>query len=301
MDIIQKIKDLKMRKNAVILAHCYQNIEIDEVADYVGDSLGLSQLAAKTNADIIVFAGVFFMAQTAKILSPDKKVLLPNMASGCNMADMIDEEQIIEFKEKNPNVPVVCYVNSTAEVKAHADICCTSSNAVEVVRSLNVPKVLFVPDAYLGSWVAKNLPDIEIVCYPGFCPTHLRITKEHIEELKKQYPRAKVLIHPECHQEVVALADFVGSTTQIMSYCKNSDAGAFIIGTEMGVVERLERDYPDKTFILACPKAFCHNMKLHTLGDILNSLENEVNEITLSEDLRLKALVPIEKMIAISQ
>lgn len=296
MNIIDKIKELKMRKNAIILAHCYQNIEIDEVADYVGDSLGLSNLAAKCDADIIVFAGVYFMAQTAKILSPQKKVLLPRLESGCNMADMIDEKQMIEFKQKHPDVPVVCYVNSTAEVKAHADVCCTSSNAVEVVKSLNAPRVLFVPDAYLGSWVQKNLPNVEVIVYPGFCPTHLRITTKDIEDLKIQYPNAKVLVHPECHQDVTRLADFVGSTTQIMSYCAKNEAETFIIATEKGVVERLNRDYSDKTFILASEQAYCHNMKWHTLEDILYSLENEINEIKIDETLREKALAPIEKM-----
>ena len=170
-EIVEKINKLKKEKNAVILAHCYQNPEIDLVADYVGDSLGLSKLASKTNADIIVFAGVYFMAETAKILSPDKKVLLPNKKSGCNMADMIDLRMVREFRAKYPNIPLVCYVNSTAEVKAECDVCCTSANAIEVVRSMNVEKVLFAPDCYLGSWVQKNLPNVEVISYPGYCPT----------------------------------------------------------------------------------------------------------------------------------
>jgi quinolinate synthase len=296
-NLITKIKELKKRKNAVVLAHCYQNMEIDLVADYVGDSLGLSQLAAKTDAEIIVFAGVFFMAQTAKILSPNKKVLLPKLESGCQMADMIDEKQLVEFKAKHPDAPVVCYVNSTAEVKAHADVCCTSSNAVDAVRNLGADKILFVPDAYLGSWVQKSLPEVEVVCYPGFCPTHLMITTADIEARKLEMPGAKVVIHPECHQSVVARADFVGSTTQIMEYCKAGEAREFIIGTEIGVVERLTRDCPEKKFTVATEKAYCHNMKWHGLEDILRALEDETHEITLDEALREKAFAPIQKML----
>ena len=223
-ELVQKIIKLKKEKNAVILAHCYQNIEIDEVADYVGDSLYLSQMAAKTDADIIVFAGVYFMAETAKILSPNKKVLLPSLKAGCLMADMINLEQIREFKAKHPNIPVVCYVNSTAEVKSEADVCCTSSNAVNVVKTLNVKDVLFVPDTYLGNFVKSKLNgEVNIIAYPGYCPTHLRITPKDVLEMKAKYPDAKVLAHPECHSEVVKLADFVGSTTAIMNQAKKSN------------------------------------------------------------------------------
>ena len=278
-EIIEKIQKLKKEKNAIVLAHCYQNVEIDEVADFVGDSLYLSQQAAKTDADIIVFAGVYFMAETAKILSPDKKVLLPRLEAGCQMADMINLQQIREFKSKHPNIPVVCYVNSTAEVKSESDICCTSANAVKVVKSMNVPKVLFVPDTYLGTYVGEQLKDVEVITYPGYCPTHLRIRPEDILERKKQYPDAEVLVHPECHKEVVKLADFVGSTTGIMKRAKESSAKTFIIVTELGVVERLERDFPDKKFVLVSPKAVCANMKWIHLEDILNSLEAEQHEI----------------------
>ncbi len=299
-DLIEKINKLKKEKNAVVLAHCYQNVEIDEVADFVGDSLYLSQQAAKTDADIIVFAGVYFMAETAKILSPNKKVLLPRLESGCLMADMINLEQIKEFKAQNPGIPVVCYVNSTAEVKSESDICCTSSNAIKVVKSLNTDKVLFVPDTYLGSYVASQLDGVEVITYPGYCPTHLRILPEDIINLKKQYPEAEVLAHPECHKEVVKLADFVGSTTAIMNRAKESDAKTFIIVTELGVVERLERDYKDKKFVLVSPKAVCSNMKWHYLEDILNSLENEQFEINVDEELAKRAYQPIERMVNIN-
>lgn len=299
-ELVEKINKLKKEKNAIILAHCYQNLEIDLVADYVGDSLGLSRIAAKTDAEIIVFAGVYFMAQTAKILSPNKTVLLPNMKSGCQMADMVSVQQVREFKAKYPNIPVVCYVNSTAEVKTECDICCTSANAIKIVKSLNAKKVLFIPDAYLADWVGKNCPEVEIIAYPGYCPTHLKITPNDILELKKQYPDAVVLIHPECHGEVIKLADFVGSTTQIMNYCKDSSKQTFIIGTEVGVLERLERDYQNKKFISANKRVVCPNMKYNSLEDILYVLEHgkgSENEILVDEAIRQKAILPIEKMI----
>lgn len=299
-EIIEKIQKLKKEKNAIVLAHCYQNVEVDEVADFVGDSLYLSQQAAKTDADIIVFAGVYFMAETAKILSPDKKVLLPRLEAGCQMADMINLQQIREFKSKHPNIPVVCYVNSTAEVKSESDICCTSANAVKVVKSMNVPKVLFVPDTYLGTYVGEQLKDVEVITYPGYCPTHLRIRPEDILEQKKVYPDAEVLVHPECHKEVVKLADFVGSTTGIMKRAKESSAKTFIIVTELGVVERLEGDFPDKKFVLVSPKAVCANMKWIHLKDILNSLEAEQHEIDVDPELAKKAYAPIEKMVSIN-
>lgn len=299
-EIIEKIQKLKKEKNAIVLAHCYQNVEVDEVADFVGDSLYLSQQAAKTDADIIVFAGVYFMAETAKILSPDKKVLLPRLEAGCQMADMINLQQIREFKSKHPNIPVVCYVNSTAEVKSESDICCTSANAVKVVKSMNVPKVLFVPDTYLGTYVGEQLKDVEVITYPGYCPTHLRIRPEDILEQKKVYPDAEVLVHPECHKEVVKLADFVGSTTGIMKRAKESSAKTFIIVTELGVVERLERDFPDKKFVLVSPKAVCANMKWIHLEDILNSLEAEQHEIDVDPELAKRAYAPIEKMVSIN-
>lgn len=299
-EIIEKIQKLKKEKNAIVLAHCYQNVEIDEVADFVGDSLYLSQQAAKTDADIIVFAGVYFMAETAKILSPDKKVLLPRLEAGCQMADMINLQQIREFKSKHPNIPVVCYVNSTAEVKSESDICCTSANAVKVVKSMNVPRVLFVPDTYLGTYVGEQLKDVEVITYPGYCPTHLRIRPEDILEQKKVYPDAEVLVHPECHKEVVKLADFVGSTTGIMKRAKESSAKTFIIVTELGVVERLERDLPDKKFVLVSPKAVCANMKWIHLEDILNSLEAEQHEIDVDPELAKRAYAPIEKMVGIN-
>lgn len=298
--ITNKINELKKEKNAVILAHCYQRAEIDEVADFVGDSLQLSRLAADTDANIIIFAGVYFMAETAKILSPDKKVLLPRIEAGCRMADMVDLEQIREFKALYPETPLVCYVNSSAEVKSEADICCTSANAVQVVKSLNTDRVLFAPDKYLGTYVANQLPDVEIITYPGYCPTHIAITVEDVEKMKSEYPAAKVLAHPECNQNVTALADFVGSTTAIMKYAKESDSRDFIIVTEQGVVDRLSRDYKDKNFYLVSQRAICPNMKLNTLHDIYDVLQNENNEVFVDEKIAEGARKSIEKMISVN-
>lgn len=300
-ELVEKIKKLKKEKNAVILAHCYQNVEIDEVADYVGDSLYLSQRANETNADIIVFAGVYFMAQTAKLLSPDKKVLLPRMESGCRMADMIDLEQVKEFKSLHPNIPVICYINSTAEVKSECDMCCTSSNAVKVVESMGAKEILFLPDTYLGKWVEAKLGNIKITTYPGFCPTHLQIKPKDILEAREKYPNAKVLAHPECHQEVVKLADYVGSTTGIMKYAIESDNKQFIIATEKGVVDRLKRDYPDKEFILIKDNIICPNMKWHTLQDIYDALEKEQHEITVDAEVAKKAVNCINRMLEVSK
>lgn len=296
--MIEEILKLKKEKNAVILAHCYQNVEIDEVADFVGDSLYLSRQAAKTDADIIVFAGVYFMAETAKILSPDKKVLLPRLESGCQMADMINLTQLKEFKLKHPDIPVVCYINSTAEVKSECDICCTSSNAVKIVESLEAKEVLFTPDTYLGKWVESRLTGIKVITFPGYCPTHLRITVEDILMQKNQYPDALVLAHPECHRSVAEAADYVGSTTGIMKFAKKSAVKAFIIATELGVTERLERDCPDKKFIPASPAAICHNMKWHHLEDIYNALKYEQHEIEVNSEIAAKAAICINRMLA---
>lgn len=300
-ELIQKINKLKKDKNAVILAHCYQNVEIDEVADFVGDSLYLSQMAAKTDADIILFAGVYFMAQTAKILCPNKKVLLPRLESGCRMADMISLNQLREFKSKYPNIPSVCYINSTAEVKSECDICCTSSNALKIVKSLNAKEILFLPDTYLGKWVEKQLGNVNVITYPGFCPTHLQIRPQDIDEARRKYPDALILAHPECHMTVSEKADFVGSTTAIMNFAAKSDKKQFVIATEKGVVDRLRRDYPEKEFILIKDNIICPNMKWHNLIDIYNSLENEEHEIQVDEEIASKALKCIDRMLDVSK
>ena len=300
-NIIEKINTLKKQKKAVILAHCYQPVEIDEVADYVGDSLSLSQIASKTDAEIIIFAGVYFMAQTAKWLSPNKKVLLPQIEAGCRMADMLSYRQLLEFKSKHPSIPLVCYVNSTAEVKAECDICCTSSNAVQIVKSLGVSKVSFVPDTYLGKWVEKQLGNVEVITYPGFCPTHLQIRPVDIENARKKYPDAVILAHPECHMSVSSIADYVGSTTGIMKYVKDSKKKSFVIATEQGVVDRLKRDYPNKNIIPIKNNIVCPNMKMTSLDDILYVLETEENEIFVKKDIAQKAVKCLDAMLEVSK
>ena len=300
-ELIENINRLKREKNAIILAHCYQNIEVDEVADYVGDSLYLSKRANETDADIIVFAGVYFMAQTAKLLSPDKKVLLPRLESGCRMADMINLEQIREFKAQHPDIPAVCYINSTAEVKSECEMCVTSSNAIRTVKSMGEKEILFLPDTYLGKWVESQLDGVKVITYPGFCPTHLMIKPEDIIKAREEYPNAKILAHPECHQEVTKLADYVGSTTGIMKYAIESDEKQFVIATEKGVVERLKRDYPEKEFILIKENVICPNMKWHTLQDIYNALDKEQFEITVDDDIAQKAVRCINRMLDLSK
>lgn len=299
--LVETINKLKKEKNAVILAHCYQPVEIDLVADYVGDSLYLSQVAAKTDADMIIFAGVYFMAQTAKLLSPDKKVILPQIDAGCHMADMINYKQLLDFKAKNPGIPTVCYVNSTAEVKSECDLCCTSSNAVDVVKSLNAERVLFLPDMYLGKWVEKQLGNVEVITYPGFCPTHLQIRPADIEAARKEHPEALVLVHPECHMSVSEMADYVGSTTGIMNFAKNSDNKSFIIVTEQGVVDRLKRDMPEKEFVPVKVNIVCPSMKMTTLDDILKVLQNESNEIFVDGNVAQKAVKCIDRMLEVSK
>ncbi len=299
IDLIEKINKLKKEKNAIILAHCYQNIEVDEVADYVGDSLYLSRVATNNDAKIIIFAGVYFMAETAKILSPNKKVILPRIEAGCLMADMITADKLKEFKAKYPNLPVVCYINSTAGVKAESDICCTSANAVKVLESLDSDKVLFVPDKGLGSYIDSKIEDKQVICYEGFCPIHWEVTSKEVEEKKNKYPDALTLVHPESCPEVIKLADFVGSTTAIMKYAKESNNKQFIIVTEKGVVDRLQRDYPKKEFIWVSEKAYCENMKKIKLEDILKSLETEQPEINVDEYVARKAFNCIDRMLSI--
>ena len=241
------------------------------------------------------------MAQTAKIISPEKKVLLPNLNAGCLMADMLNLHQMIDFKKSHPNIPIVCYINSTAEVKAECDICCTSSNALEIVKSLNASEVLFVPDANLGKWVESKLENVNVITYQGNCPVHHNVTVETVQQARKKYPQAKILIHPECQPSVSKLGDYVGSTSGIIDYVKNSSHDQFVIVTEKGVVDRLKRDYPNKTFILISENMVCESMKLTTLEEILQCLENETNEITMDENVRIHSKNCIERMLKVSK
>ena len=296
--LVDKILKLKKEKNAVFLVHNYQRGEVQDIADYIGDSLGLSQRAAETAADVIVFCGVHFMAETAAIICPDKTVLLPDINSGCPMADMITAEQLRQRKKELPSATVVCYVNSTAEVKAESDICCTSANAVKVVESLDAGEILFVPDQYLGHYVSTRTGR-EMHYWPGYCPTHVRITTEDILERKKEHPQAKVLIHPECRPEVIELADEVFSTGGMIRYARESDTTEMIVGTEFGIIHRLEKENPGKKFIRVSNKAICPNMKLITLEKVLWALEDMKHQITVPEEIRVKARFAVDRMLEI--
>ena len=271
-----------------------------DIADFIGDSLDLSQRAAKTDARVIVFCGVHFMAETASLLCPDKIVLLPDEHAGCPMADMVTAEALRDKKSASPEASVVCYVNTTAEVKAECDICCTSSNALKVVATLpgNKP-ILFVPDKYLGSYVSK-VSGREMLLWPGYCPTHQRILAKDILSLKEQYPKAKVLVHPECRSEVIALADEVLSTGGIIKFVKESKEESFIIGTEIGIMYRLKKENPDKRFIPVSEQAVCPNMKLITLEKILWSLEEMTFQVTVPDAMRDKAQEAVRKMLQLS-
>jgi quinolinate synthase len=297
-DIIQEIQRLKKQKNAVILVHNYQRPEVQDIADFSGDSLELSQMAAKTTADVIVFCGVHFMAETAYIINPKRTVLLPEIEAGCPMADMITAEQLIAKKKEFPGVTVVCYVNSTAAVKAESDICCTSGNAVKVVQSLGDKEILFVPDQYLGQWVAEQTRH-EMHLWPGYCPTHMRILPGDILRLKKEHPGYIAMVHPECRPEAKSVADAVLSTGQMIKFVKESKAPGFIIGTETGIIYRLQKDNPYKQFIPVNDKAVCPNMKAITLEKVLWSLQDDKYKITIPEAIRVRALTSVQRMLAI--
>ncbi len=294
----ERIKKLKQEKNAVILVHNYQLPEVQNIGDFVGDSLELSQKAAGTDADVIVFCGVHFMAETASILSPQKTVLLPDAKSGCPMADMITAEQLRQKKKELPNATVVTYVNSSAEVKAESGYCCTSSNGVKVVSSLENNEILFVPDQYLGDYIAKKTGK-KMTLWPGYCPTHVRILPEDIVRQKQKYPEAKVVVHPECRPEVIALADEALSTSGIIRYAAREDVRELIVGTEVEILHRLRKENPGKTFIPASEKAICPNMKRITLEKILNSLETMNPQIKVPEDIRVRAKAAVDRMLAI--
>lgn len=294
----QQIRDLLRERNAVLLAHNYMRDEVQEIADMTGDSLGLSIEAAKTKADVIVFCGVHFMAESAAILSPGKKVLLPRLDAGCPMADMVTVPELNAFKALHPGVPVVTYVNSTAAVKAVSDICCTSANAVKVVNSLSNREIIFAPDRNLGKFIAAR-SDKTFYFWEGFCPTHERLKPEAVTALKIQYPDALFVCHPECNPAVVALADHACSTTGMYDWCAKSPAQKFIIGTEAGILYKLRQENPDKEFILASPALFCPNMKLTSLEDIRDALVTMNPVISVPEDVRIPAKQALDRMLAI--
>ncbi len=298
-NIADKIIKLKQKKNAVILAHNYQIGEVQDIADFVGDSLQLSIEASKVKNSIIVFCGVHFMAETAKILNPGKMVLLPDKNAGCPMADMITANQLKELKQAHPGAVVICYVNSTAAVKALSDICCTSSNAVRVVESVPAGKeIIFVPDKYLGSYV-QSRTGRKMIFWNGYCPTHIRINAKNIIALKKKHLDSEVIVHPENTPEVIEVADRVESTGGMLRYVKESSKNTFIIGTEIGIIHRLKKENPGKQLIPAFDKALCPNMKLTTLEKILWSLEEEQAKIVVPADIARKAISAIDRMIAL--
>jgi quinolinate synthase len=295
--LIEEIQHLKKAKNAIILAHNYQLGEIQDIADFVGDSLELSQKAAQTDAAVIVFCGVDFMAETASILCPDKTVLLPDLHAGCPMANMVTAEGLRKKKEDHPEATVVCYVNSTAEVKAESDVCCTSSNAVKIVDNLpEEQRILFVPDQYLGHFVSTRTGR-EMILWPGFCPTHARIRSQDIIRLKLEYPQAKVVVHPECRPEVTDLADDVLSTGGICRFARDTAAVDIIVGTEIGILHRLRKENPDKRFIHASEQAVCPRMKLITLENVLWSLQEMTPEVKVPEEIRLRAKSAVDRML----
>ncbi|MBE6816270.1 MAG: quinolinate synthase NadA [Ruminococcaceae bacterium] len=297
-DIQQEILKLKKENDICILAHCYQTPEILEVADFVGDSFALAVEAAKVENKTVIMCGVRFMAETVKILSPDKKVILSNAAAGCPMAEQMDREIIQQVKEQYPDYTVVAYVNTTSELKTVCDVCVTSSSALKICRQIDNDKILFIPDQNLGAWIAKQLPEKEFKLLHGCCPTHAKMTAEDVRKAKAAHPNALFLVHPECREEVVEQADYVGSTTGIMNFAKQSDAKEFIIGTENAIVTHLQNECPNKRFYPLSIDLLCHNMKATTLGDVLACCRGIGGEvIELDEEIRLGAKRCIDKMI----
>ena len=295
--LLDKIQELKKSRNAVFLVHNYQLGEIQDIADFVGDSLELSQKAAGTDADVILFCGVHFMAETAVITCPDKIVLLPDLHAGCPMANMITPSGLKEKKKEHKGATVVCYVNTPAAVKAESDICCTSANAVQIVENIPADKeIIFVPDQYLGSHVAAQTGR-QMILWPGYCPTHVRIQPGDITRLKTEYPEAKVLVHPECRPEVTALGDAVLSTGGIIRFARESEAKEIIVATEIGILHRLRKENPGKRFIPASEQAVCPRMKLITLETVLWSLENMTHQVKVSESIRLRASAAVDRML----
>jgi len=299
MDYKSEILRLKEERNAFIVAHYYQDGDIQDIADRIGDSFDLSRYCATTDKDVIVFCGVHFMAESAKILSPHKTVLLPAIDAGCPMADMAGVDALRKLKEKHPDAAVVSYVNTTAAIKAESDICCTSTIAVKVVRSLPHKKIIFLPDRNLGDYVAKQVPEKEFVLWPGFCPTHNALSPMHVNEARVEHPEAVFAVHPEAPPEVVAMADFVGSTKQIIDFCSESKSKEFIIGTEEGILHQLHKRNPDKQFFMLKYGFVCKNMKRTSLEVLYDSLNEMKHKIELSDDIIKKASKSLERMLEI--
>jgi len=299
--LVRKILDLKKKRNALIVAHNYQRDEVQELADITGDSYALACNVKKAPQKTVVFCGVKFMAESAHILSPEKTILLPVEEAGCPLADMVTVEKLRGQKAKYPDAAVVCYVNSPAMVKAQSDICCTSSNAVKVVNFLKEKQIIFVPDKNLARFVAKRTPEKEIIVWDGYCTVHMRLTKEEVVKTKELYPSAEFIAHPECREEVLSQADYVGSTAGMVKYVLESKKKQFIVGTEMGIIHRLKRDNPEKTFFVPTEQFICANMKLTTLGWIARSLEKMVYKIEVPENVARGARKALEQMLEASK
>lgn len=300
--IQERILRLKQEKNACILAHCYQTHDILEVADYVGDSFGLAQNASKTDCNTVIMCGVRFMAEMVKILSPEKRVLLPKAEAGCPMAEQLDPEMLRQLQAAYPDYTTVAYINTTAELKTLCDVCVTSSSAVKIIRNMDAEKILFIPDCNLGDYISKQVPEKQFQLIHGGCPTHVRMTRDDVLRARAAHPNALLLVHPECRPQVTEMADFVGSTTEIMHYAENSDAREFIIGTENSIVQHLGISHPEKLFYALSKDCVCHNMKVTTIADVLHCLEDtDGEEILLEESVRLRAKKSIDEMIRLGK
>lgn len=297
-ELKEQLKVLKKERNAIILAHYYQRDEIQEVADFRGDSFLLAQKAAETDAEVIVFCGVHFMGESAKILAPNKKVIIPDERAGCPMADMVNVEGLRKLKEQHPNAKVVTYINSSAEIKAETDICCTSANAVKVIQSLDAEEIIWVPDKNLGHYVQQHT-DKKMIIWEGYCNTHDMLTIKDVVEMRAKYPDAEFVVHPECRPEVVEMGDFVGSTTAILEYCKKSDRKQFIVGTEDGTGYQLRVDSPDKTFHFATKFLVCPNMKVNNLKKLVKALETMKPEIYVPPAVADRARLSLERMLQV--
>lgn len=299
--VLDQIKRLKKEKNAVILAHYYVNDEVQDIADYIGDSYYLSKKATEVSEQVIVFCGVSFMGESAKILNPDKLVLMPDNLANCPMAHMADIDYIEKLRKEYDDLAVVCYINSTAELKIHSDVCVTSSNALKIVKALPNKNIFFIPDENLGRYIASLVPEKNFIFNDGFCHVHKSITKENVLKAKKAKPDALVLVHPECTMDVLELADYIGSTSGIIDYATNSDAKEFIICTEMGVLHQLTLKNPDKKFYSVGIRQFCPNMKKVTLEKVRDVLINENNAVAVSDEVRKKAGIPLARMLELAK
>ena len=301
VDAENKIRQLKKQKNAIILAHYYAPAEVQKIADYVGDSFYLAKIAKNSTADVIVFCGVAFMGESAKILNPNKKVLMPDVSADCPMAHMVTEGRIKELREKYDDLAVVCYINSTAELKRQSDVCVTSSNAVKIVKALPNKNIFFIPDKNLGRYVAKQVPEKNVIFNHGYCPIHVKVSLEEVLQEKKLHPTALVLSHPECEEQILNISDYIGSTAEIIDFAKQSENNEFIICTEDGVEFELIKTNPNKKFYFTKTRPCCVDMKLNTLDKLLKVLETEENPIEVDEETRERALVPLNRMLELAK